>query len=43
MFVAPGLGYYYVKSKMENMEKGIQDDLKRIESKGKTLQDIPRK
>jgi hypothetical protein len=25
------------------MEKGIQDDLKRIQSKGKTLGDIPRK
>lgn len=43
MFAAPGLGYYYVRSKMENMEKGIADDLKRIQSKGKTLSDIPRR
>ena len=43
MAVAPVMGYYYVSSKMEVMEKGIQDDLKRIQSKGKTLKDIPRK
>jgi hypothetical protein len=43
MVMAPGFAYLYVKGKMENMEKGIQDDLKRIQSKGKTLYDIPRK
>lgn len=43
MVVAPGAGYWYVNSKMVGMEKGIQDDLKRIQSKGKTLGDIPRK
>lgn len=43
MFTAPVLGYLYVNSKMKGMEKGIEDDLKRIQSKGKTLGDIPRK
>ena len=43
MFVAPVMGYLYVSSKMRQMEKGIEDDLKRIESKGKSLSDIPRK
>lgn len=43
MFVAPVLGYLYMESKMKTMEKGIHDDLARIESKGKTLGDIPRK
>ena len=43
MLVAPFMGYLYVSSKMRNMEKGIEDDLKRIQSKGKTLHDIPRK
>lgn len=43
MISAPVLGYLYVSSKMKGMEKGIEDDLKRIQSKGKTLGDIPRK
>ena len=43
MVIAPFCGYLYVSSKMRNMEKGIEDDLRRIESKGKTLGDIPRK
>ena len=43
MVAAPFCGYLYVNSKMRNMEKGIEDDLKRIQSKGKTLGDIPRK
>lgn len=43
MVSAPVLGYLYVDSKMKGMEKGIEDDLKRIQSKGKTLNDIPRK
>jgi hypothetical protein len=43
MIVAPFCGYMYVRSKMVTMEKGIEDDLKRIEMKGKTLGDIPRK
>lgn len=43
MIISPVAGYYYVDSKMKTMEKGITDDLKRIESKGKTLKDIPRK
>jgi len=43
MVSAPVLGYLYVDSKMKRMEKGIEDDLKRIESKGKSLRDIPRK
>jgi len=43
MVVAPFCGYLYVSSKMKVMEKGIEDDLKRIQSKGKTLNDIPRK
>jgi hypothetical protein len=43
MISAPVLGYLYVSSKMKGMEKGIEDDLKRIKSKGKTLGDIPRK
>lgn len=42
-FVSPFMAYWYVQSKMKNMEKGIYEDLKRIESKGKTLADIPRK
>lgn len=41
--VAPFLGYYYVSNNMKRMEKGITDDLKRIEMKGRTLADIPRK
>jgi hypothetical protein len=40
---APFAGYYYVSSNMKRMEKGITDDLKRIEMKGRTLADIPRK
>ena len=28
---------------MKNMEKGITDDIKRIQAKGKTFHDIPRK
>lgn len=43
MVVAPPLGYLYVDSKMKRMEKGIEDDLKRIEAKGKSIRDIPRK
>jgi hypothetical protein len=30
MVTAPAMGYYYVSSKMERMEQGITDDLKRI-------------
>ena len=41
--IAPFLGYYYVSRNMKRMEKGITDDLKRIEMKGRTLSDIPRK
>jgi len=41
--ISPLLGYLYVQSKMVNMEKGIHDDLRRIETKGKTLADVPRK
>lgn len=41
--VAPFLGYYYVSRNMKRMEKGITDDLKRIEMKGRTLADIPKK
>lgn len=40
---APFAGYYYVNNNMRRMEKGVTDDLKRIEMKGKTLADIPRK
>jgi hypothetical protein len=40
---APFLGYYYVSRNMRRMEKGITDDLKRVESKGRSLADIPRK
>ena len=43
MIVAPILGYLYTEQKMKVMEKGIHDDLRRIETKGKTLADIPRK
>jgi hypothetical protein len=43
MIVAPVCGYLYVDAKMKGMEKGIIDDLRRIESKGKNLSDIPRK
>lgn len=43
MISAPFAGYYYVQSKMKNMEKGITDDIKRIQAKGKTFHDIPRK
>lgn len=40
---APFAGYYYVNRNMRRMEKGITDDLKRIEMKGRTLADIPKK
>lgn len=40
---APIIGYWYTNEKMVNMEKGIHDDLRRIQVKGKTLADIPRK
>lgn len=43
LFISPLLGWIYVKTKMQGMEKGIHDDLNRIKSKGKTLADIPRK
>ena len=43
MVSAPVLGYLYVDSKMKRMEKGIEDDLRRIEAKGKNLSDIPRR
>ena len=41
--VSPILGWLYVEAKMKNMEKGITDDIKRIQAKGKTFHDIPRK
>ena len=41
--IAPIVGAWYTRLKMKQMEKGIHDDLKRIENKGKTLADIPRK
>ena len=41
--LSPVAGYLYIESSMKRMEKGIDDDLKRIASKGKTLSDIPRK
>jgi hypothetical protein len=40
---APFAGYYYVNSNMKRMEKGITDDLKRIEMKGRNMSEIPRK
>ena len=43
MIVSPFCGYLYVSGKMKGMEKGIEDDLLRIQSKGKNLTDIPRK
>jgi hypothetical protein len=43
MVVSPVIGYLYVDSKMKGMEKGITDDLLRIQKKGKDLSDIPRK
>jgi hypothetical protein len=43
MVVSPVAGYLYVDSKMKGMEKGITDDLLRIQYKGKNLSDIPRK
>lgn len=41
--MAPVIGAWYTRLKMTQMEKGIHEDLKRIENKGKTLADIPRK
>ena len=41
--IAPICGWLYVRAKMVSMEKGIYDDLRRIDSKGKTLADVPRK
>lgn len=43
VITAPIVGYWYTDSKMVNMEKGVHDDLRRIQMKGKTLADIPRK
>lgn len=43
MVISPVAGYLYVESKMKGMEKGITDDLLRIQNKGKNLSDIPRK
>jgi hypothetical protein len=43
VLTAPIAAKYYVDSNMKRMEKGITDDLKRIEMKGKTLADIPKK
>lgn len=43
VLLSPFAGYYYVNMGMRRMEKGITDDLKRIEMKGRNMSDIPRK